>query len=147
MRDVTWLYAGSFSIIVRACELDADREIIAARPAEELGRARMPRALVARHELHEFAVAAYQEVRGHAHVAQVALVIGVRIAVETIQEQRLDRVTAEFAGRQADVVDDHERRHRTCGPHLEVRRRRMARFAHPAVRVNRQQPRVAHRAS
>src|SRR5207248_8232821 len=52
--------------VVAAFELDADREVVAARAAAPARFACVPGAPVDRHELREFAVAANQEVGGDA---------------------------------------------------------------------------------
>ena len=67
----------------------------------------VPRALRARHELDELAVAANEEMRGYSE-RRYAGVIRMRGRIEAIQEQLLDAVPAELARRQADRVDDEE---------------------------------------
>src|SRR5438034_11484431 len=89
--------------IVRAFELDADREIVAplaAAPARDAG---MPGAARDRHELHELAVAPHEEVRRDAQLRDLAE-IRVRFRVEAIGEEALDRVAAVLPRRQADRV-------------------------------------------
>src|SRR5574341_442452 len=51
--------------IVRALELDADGEIVAARAPSPTRVARVPCAAAARHELEKLSVAADQKVRGY----------------------------------------------------------------------------------
>jgi hypothetical protein len=67
----------------------------------------MPGALAAGHELHQFAVPADEEVGGNPQVVNPG-VIGMRRRIQSIGEQLLDAIAAEFTGRQADVVDHHQ---------------------------------------
>src|SRR5690606_10844666 len=67
------------------------------------------------------AVAADEQVRGHLQVAD-RVEVRVRVAVEAVREKVLDVRPAELAGRQADVVQHHERDVPGTGPLVLVRR-------------------------
>ena len=67
---------------------------------------------------------------------------------EAIEEEVRDPAAAEVIRRQADVVDDDERRQRMRGTRLEVRRRQPARGGDPALRIHLERKRrCAHRSA
>lgn len=68
----------------------------------------MPCALVEGHILHDLPVAADQTVRRHPQLMDLGE-IGVLRGIERAGKQLVDIGAAEFAGRQADVVDDQQR--------------------------------------
>ena len=84
--------------VVGAFELDADREIVAMRASAETRYAGVPRALVARHELHEPTVATHEKVCGDVQMRD-RRIIRMRRGVETIGEQPRDSVPAELSRR------------------------------------------------
>jgi len=67
----------------------------------------VPCALVAGDELHEFAVAADQEMRRDAKLRN-RCEGRMRIRIERVGEEPCDRLSAEFARRQRDSVHDDE---------------------------------------
>ena len=93
--------------LVATFELDADREIVAAISPHPAGDARVPGTPGAGNELDQFAVAPYQEVRGHPKALQLAE-IGVGLRIEAVGEQGDDFRSAELARRQADGMDDNQ---------------------------------------
>ena len=108
--------------VVRAFELDADREIVASRSSAPRRFTGVPRALFARDELHERAVAANEEMRRHSE-RRYAGVIGMRGGVQTILKELDDARAAELPRRQADRVYDEEIDRRARGTLVAVRRR------------------------
>lgn len=66
----------------------------------------MPGPVVAGDELDDRAIAANEEVGGHAQGVDVP-VAGVLVRIEGIREQPKDGVPTELARRQADGMDDH----------------------------------------
>ena len=92
----------------------------------------MPGPVIGRHELHQRAIAPDQEMRRYPQLAQL-IKIGVGIEVEPVTEQVGNIRAAEFAGRQADIVD-HQQVDRAIGrPRVAVRRRFAQRLPAPAV--------------
>src|SRR5690606_38869814 len=121
------------AVALVADELDADREVVAARPAEQARCAGMPGAVVAGDELHQLSPPPDQQVRGHAH----ALEVGegrMRPQVEPVAEERLDAAQAEAPGRQADEMDD-DGVDRYGRPAVVVRRRAATGAGEPAWRL------------
>ena len=105
-----------------AFHFDSDREIVAARFALPARFASVPRALRARHELDQPAIAADEEVSGHFH-ARDRGVERMRRRIEAVGKVLDDAGTAERARRQADVVDDEEVDRAGGGPLVAVGRR------------------------
>src|SRR6185436_18142014 len=89
--------------VVDAFELDADGEVVAPLTPAPAGGAGVPGALVHRNELDQRAVAAHQEMRRHLERMNLAE-IRVRLRIEAVGEQALDRVAAVLPRRQADRV-------------------------------------------
>lgn len=67
----------------------------------------MPGATIERYELHELAVAANQQMRRDFNATNL-IEIGMTVPVQRFREQLLDFRTAEFAGRQADAVQNQQ---------------------------------------
>jgi hypothetical protein len=93
--------------VVRALELDADREIVAALAALVAGLAGVPCPPVEGHELDNFAVAPDQGVGRDLQPADLGE-IGMALGIEAVSEQGLDVGPAEVAGGQADAVNDDQ---------------------------------------
>src|SRR5487761_984793 len=74
----------------------------------------MPGAALERHELHQFAVAAYQQVRGYAQTLNRGE-IGMGVRRQGSQEQMFNPGSAELARWQADAVDHQQINLGTCG--------------------------------
>src|SRR5512141_2073366 len=72
--------------VVAALEFDADREIVAAAAPAPIRFAGVPCPLAAWHELDDFAVAAYHEVRRDLEAGDPA-VIRVRVRVESVGKE------------------------------------------------------------
>src|SRR6185369_2753086 len=89
--------------VVRAFELDADGEIIAAGPSLPLGGARMPGAVTGEDVLAQLAVTPDEEVRGNLEALDL-LEVGMRQGIEAVLEERVDPRAAEFTGRERDRV-------------------------------------------
>ncbi|MPN30011.1 hypothetical protein SDC9_177468 [bioreactor metagenome] len=81
----------------------------------------MPGAPVAADELDDVAVAADVEMRRNLQVGDFCK-IGVGRGIEPVEEEILDPVAAELAGRQADVMHDHQRDRGAGRAFAEVRR-------------------------
>src|SRR3954470_5983995 len=103
-----------------ALKLDADREIIAARAAAPGRGAGVPGTALDRDELDELAVPADEEVRRHPHAGDLAEIL-MRLRIEPVGEQALDRLAAEFTRRQADAMHDQQRYFAAPGPRVLVR--------------------------
>ncbi len=67
----------------------------------------MPCTVVTTHELNQFTAAADEEMGRHLHTTQV---IEIRVSIESqlIREKLLHILTAVFARRQADGMNDHQ---------------------------------------
>ena len=109
---------GLEGLAFEALELDADRVVVAGFAATPDRTAGVPSACVARHELDDLAVTPHEEVGGDGEAAD-ALIVRMRIEVEPVGEQPLDRIATVLARRQADGVDDDKCHRRIDG----VRRR------------------------
>src|SRR5688572_7605133 len=96
LRGLEWLLLG-------ALELNADGEVVAAVAAAPGGDPGVPRAALRRHELDHRAVAPDEKVSRHSQFADFPE-IGMRLRVEAVGEQALDRVAAVLPRRQADRV-------------------------------------------
>ena len=95
-------------LLVAAFEFDADRIVVAVVASAPRGPAGMPGAPVAGDELDDATGATDVEMRRHLQPGDLGEIwMGHRI--EPVEEEVLDPVAAEFAGRQADVVHDHQR--------------------------------------
>ena len=127
--------------VVATLELDSDREIIAALPAAPGRLPGMPRALAARHELDQRAVAPDEEVRRHAQFGD-RREIRVCAGIEAVGEQPFDGVAAELAGRQRDTVHDDERDLARRRPCVAIGRRLLAREIRDSGGIDRK-PRFA----
>ncbi len=93
--------------VVRAFQFDADRKIIAAFAPAPVRLSGMPGPPVERHELHERAVAADEQVRRDFHPVDFAK-IRMRQRIKVPEKEFLDMRAAEFPRRQADAVHDHK---------------------------------------
>lgn len=91
--------------LVTAFQFDADRKVITSGAATMARLARMPRASIERHELHETAITPDQQVAGDLHTGEISK-IRVAIAIKPAGKERLDVRPAEMACRQTDAVDD-----------------------------------------
>src|SRR6185436_39142 len=118
----------------RSLQLDADRKVVAALPSAPARDTRVPGAPLHGDELDQLAVPTHQEMRRHAQVLQLAEG-RMRSRVEPVGEQFLDRVAAEFPGRQADRMHHEERRLGTGGTIVAVRRRNLSCVAMQPVRA------------
>ena len=112
-------FAGTF-------ELDADGEVVAAGPAVPARLSGVPRALSARHELDQLAVAADEEVRRHVEIPD-RRVVRMRGGVEPVGEKFDDARAAKFSRRQADRVYDEEVHRAARRPRVAVGRGHVAR--------------------
>ena len=92
---------------VRALELDADGEIVAAGATLVARNAGMPSAARKRDELREAAGAIDEGMRRHPQAFQIAQA-GIRRTIQTVAEQRFHRAGAEFPRRQRDAMHDDE---------------------------------------
>jgi hypothetical protein len=121
--------------LVGAFDFDADREIVAALPAFEVRDPGMPRALLAGHELQQFAIAADQEVRRHAQLLELLKTLVLR-RIEGVGEQAFDRVTAELARWQRNAVNHQQVNRATRRTLIAVRRDDAPGAAQPAEGVD-----------
>src|SRR5512134_712335 len=112
---------GSKPRIVRAFELNADGEIVAARAPLPARVARVPRAAAARHELEKLAVATDEKVRGYLS-ARDRCVVRMRGGIEPVGEELGDARPAELPRRQADVMDNEEAHRASARSRVAVRR-------------------------
>ena len=80
---------------------------------------RVPCTPCERHKLNDAAVPTDQQVRRYLHATDL-LKVWVRIPVQPVREQRFDFRSAEFAGRQADAVDDDHRRLCAIGSRVTI---------------------------
>ena len=117
--------AGSYGAVVRAFQLDADREIVAPLAALIVRTARMPCAQMKRHVLHDLAVAPNQQMRGHLAGRRPPRNTDARRR-QRVREQTIDPGPAELAGRQADAMHDDQIRRRVGRTLIEVRRWHLA---------------------
>ena len=92
----------------------------------------MPGPIIRRNKLDDLAIAADQEVRRYAQVAQL-VEIRVRIAIESVGEKISDVGSAEFAGWQADIMDDEQIDDGAIGARIKVGRGNARRFGTPSV--------------
>ena len=103
-----------------AFQFDADGKVVACNALLKPRLAGMPGSFRERHELHEFAVSMYQEVRGNPKAAYLGKV-RMRGPVQLIHEQGLDVTAAEFTRRQTDTVNHQQLGYRRLRPFVTVR--------------------------
>ena len=101
---VLWAFVRN---VVRALELDADREIVAASAAAPVRFARMPCAPLARYELQQTSIATDEEMRGYAQRGDRGEVRICR-CIKAVREEPLDAISVEPAGRQRNAVQDDQ---------------------------------------
>ena len=89
--------------VIAAFQLDADREVVAAFAPAPTRRARMPSSPLTGHELDQLPGTADEEMAGDLEVTQ-ALVKGMCVRIQTVEEEIDDTGTPELPRRQADVV-------------------------------------------
>lgn len=99
---------GGERLVVAAFEFDANREVVAVFPTLPAGFSGVPGTQVAADELDDPAIAAQVKMGGYLQRRNFRK-IGVDRRIESIAKKILDPVTAKFAGRQADAVDDEQR--------------------------------------
>lgn len=68
----------------------------------------MPCPFIESHELHRSTISANQQMAGHCQVSQ-AVEARMPSAIEPVAEQAADIIPAEFAGRQADRMNNQQR--------------------------------------
>ena len=96
------------------------RFVVTPRLAPETGLARVPRSIRKGNELHDGAVASYEEVSGNLEAAYF-VEIGVGTPIQAVAEQLLDLRSPETARRQADPVQDNDARFFTGWALIPVR--------------------------
>ncbi len=92
----------------------------------------MPRALVEGHILHDLPIAADQAVRRHSQLMDLGEIRVLR-GIERAGEQLVDIGATEFAGRQADVMDDQQRGRLVIRAAIAVRREHSRHPGNPAI--------------
>src|SRR5207237_198239 len=86
---------------IRALELDAEREVIAALAAAPSRSTGVPGTAMHRHELQQCTIAAHEKVCGHFQRMDLPE-IRMQVRIEPVGEEPLDRIAAVFARRKAD---------------------------------------------
>ena len=98
----------------RSFKFDTDRKIIAALTALKARLPGVPGAIITRHKLNQLAATADQKVRRHPQAGE-RLEPGMQCRVEAVGKEALNRIAAEAAGRQADMVDHEQFNHGRSG--------------------------------
>ena len=88
---------------IGAFQLYADGKVIAAFASLITGDARMPRPLIERHILHDFAITANQTMRRNAQMSKLGKE-RMRVRIQGTSEQRINPRTTKFPRWQANVM-------------------------------------------
>jgi len=126
--------------LVGTLQFDADREIVALCAAAPRRGASMPRALRARDELHQAAIATDEKVRRDLLLRNRGE-IGVRGGVKRVGEEAYDAIAAEFSWGQRNPVHDDQRYRRSARPVVAIGGRDPRGDRRQAVRVDDKPPR------
>lgn len=111
-------------------KLDADRKVVASLASAPDRHTRMPGTFSARYELNQISVSANQEVRGNPQTIK-ARKVGMSKRIKAVGKEALDRITAEFARWQADVVNYQQFNHRLGRSRIAIGRCDMPRTRMP----------------
>ena len=120
---------------IGALQLDADREIVASRPAAVLRWSRVPGPVEKRDVLRHRSVP-FDQGMGRDPELRDLPERGMFRRVQVVAEEARHRAAAELARRKADPVNDDEVDLRPDGPGIEVGRRTQARTHEPSVRTD-----------
>lgn len=110
---------GLEGVAFETLQLDADREVIAVTAPMPTRVAGMPRTILTRNELQQISLTSNQKVRRNLNAAN-ALIVWIRLPIESVGEQALYPVAAIDPGREADGMQYDQRDIAPIGATVEI---------------------------